>query len=70
MHEAAAGDRYLLCTNVGRVVPAQTLREILHDEGDLQDAADRVAAMAFPAEQHGHLTCIVADVEMQPQEQA
>lgn len=27
-----------------------------------QDAADSIAAIAFPAEEHGSLTCIVADV--------
>jgi protein phosphatase len=62
LHEAAAGDRYLLCTNADRVIPHRALREILQEARDLQDTADSVAATAFPAEQHGSLTCIVADV--------
>jgi protein phosphatase len=66
LHEAAAGDRYLLCTNTDRVMPPRTLREVLQEERDPQDAADSVAAMAFPAEQHGSLTCIVADVVKWP----
>jgi serine/threonine protein phosphatase PrpC len=63
-HEAAIGDRYFLCTNgIDRVMPPGTLREVLCDTAsDPQDAADTIAGIAFPAEQHGSLTCVVADV--------
>ena len=68
-HEAAIGDRYVLCTDrIDRVMSPGTLRDILRDtaSGDPQDVADEVAGMAFPAEQYGSFTCIVADVVGQP----
>ena len=44
-------------------MPPGTPREVLCDTAsDPQDAADTIAGIAFPAEQHGSLTCIVADV--------
>ena len=70
-HEAAARDRYLLCTSIDRFRPPRPAREILQeiltDERDPQDAADRIAATAFPALQYGG-TCIVADVVERPSE--
>lgn len=48
-------------------MPPGTLRDILRDTAsDPQDVADEVAGMAFPAEQYGGFTCIVADVVGQP----
>jgi protein phosphatase len=68
VHEAAAGDRYVLCTDgISRVMPPGAFLDILRDTAnDPQDAADEVAGMAFPAHQHGSLTCIVADVVEPP----
>jgi protein phosphatase len=65
-HEAAAGDRYLLCTSTDDVMPPRALREILQEERDLQDAADRLVAMTSPGQPLSRLTCIVADVVKQP----
>lgn len=67
-HEAAIGDRYLLCTDrIDRVISPGTLRDILRGTAsDPQEAADGVAGMAFPAEQYGSFTCTVADVVGQP----
>jgi protein phosphatase len=67
-HEAAIGDRYVLCTDdIDRVMPPVTLRDVLRDTAsDPQGAADAIAGIAFPAEQHGRLTCIIADVVKVP----
>jgi PPM family protein phosphatase len=63
-HEAAIGDRYILCTDgIDRVMSSGSLRDILRQTAmDPQDVADTVAGVAFPAEQYGRLTCMVADV--------
>lgn len=67
-HEAAIGDRYVLCTNrIDRVMSSITLRDIVRDTAKgPQDAADELAGMAFPAEKYGTFACIVADVGRQP----
>jgi PPM family protein phosphatase len=67
-HEAAIGDRYVLCTDgIDRVMSAGTLRDVLSDPAiDPQDVADTIAGIAFPADQYGSLTCIVADVVEAP----
>ena len=67
-HEAAIGDRYVLCTDgIDRVMSSGTLRDVLQDTaGDPQDVADTIAGIAFPAGQYGSLTCIVADVVEAP----
>jgi serine/threonine protein phosphatase PrpC len=67
-HEAAIGDRYVLCTDsIDRALSPRTLRNVLRDTArDPQDTADTIAGMAFPAEQYGSLTCIVADVVEAP----
>ena len=63
-HEAAIGDRYLLCTGgIDRMMSPRILRDILRDTArDPRDVADDVAAMAFPAERYRSFICIVADV--------
>jgi protein phosphatase len=68
VHEAAIGDRYVLCTDdMDRVMPPVTLRDVLRDTaGDPQDGADTIAGIAFPAEQYRSFTCIVADVVEAP----
>jgi serine/threonine protein phosphatase PrpC len=68
-HEAAIGDRYVLCAGrMDRVMSPGTFVDILRDTAsdDPQDVADEVAGMAFPAEQYDRFTCIVADVVGQP----
>jgi PPM family protein phosphatase len=67
-HEAAIGDRYVLCTNgIDRVMSSGTLRDVLRDTAMApQDVADTIAGVAFPADQYGSLTCIVADVVEAP----
>lgn len=67
-HGAAIGDRYVLCAGgIDRVMSPGTFLDILRDTAsDPQDVADEVAGMAFPAEQYGRFTCIVADVVGQP----
>lgn len=64
VHRAAIGDRYFLCTDgIDRAMSAQALRAVLRDTpGDPQDVADAIAGTAFPVEQFGSLSCIVADV--------
>lgn len=68
VHEAAIGDRYVLCTDgIDRVMPSRALRDVLRETArDPQDVADTIAGAAFPAEQYGSLTCIVADVVEAP----
>jgi protein phosphatase len=68
VHEAAIGDRYVLCTDgIDRVMSPRALRDVLRDTaGDPQDAADTIAGAAFPAEKYVSFTCIVADVVESP----
>lgn len=63
-HEAATGDRYVLCAGqTDRVMSPATLRDILADTvDDPREAADEIAGMAFPLQRYGEFTCIVADV--------
>jgi hypothetical protein len=67
-HEAAIGDRYVLCTDgIDRMMPPGTLRDILRDTAsDPQDIADELAGIALPAKTYHQFTCIVADVVAQP----
>ncbi len=62
IREARLGDRYLLCTDgLTDVVRAETLREALGD-GDPQDCADRLVALALRGGGPDNVTCIVCDV--------
>jgi PPM family protein phosphatase len=67
-HEAAVGDRYVLCTDgMSHLMSPGTLLDILRGTaGDPQDGADEVAGMAFPVERYRAFTCIVADVVGRP----
>lgn len=67
-HEGAIGDRYLLCTSgIHRLMPPEALRDILRDmTRKPQEVADDIAGQAFPAEEHGEFTCIIADIVSQP----
>ena len=62
VREARLGDRYLLCTDgLTDVLRAETLLEAL-SEGDPQDCADRLVALALRGGGPDNVTCIVADV--------
>jgi PPM family protein phosphatase len=67
-HEAAIGDRYVLCTGgIERVMPPGTFRDILGDTArDPQDVADELAGTPLPAREYLRFTYIVADVVAQP----
>jgi protein phosphatase len=62
-HEAAIGDRYVLCTGIDRIMPERVFRDIARNAaGSAQDLADELAGMASPAAaQYHQFTCIVAD---------
>ncbi len=62
IREARQGDRYLLCTDgLTDVLRAETLHEALA-EGDAQECADRLVALALRGGGPDNVTCIVADV--------
>ena len=62
IREARQGDRYLLCTDgLTDVLRAETLLEALA-EGDPQECADRLVALALRGGGPDNVTCIVADV--------
>jgi protein phosphatase len=63
MHEAAAGDRYLLCSDgLSTVVPAETLREVLTGPGSPQQILDELVACSYAAGAPDNIACVVADV--------
>jgi protein phosphatase len=62
IREAIIGDRYMLCSDgLTDVVRPETLREAL-SEGDPQDCADRLVALALRGGGPDNVTVIVADV--------
>jgi len=65
-HEAAVGDRYVLCTaRTDHTMTPGALRDIVQDTArDPQDVADEIAGM--PLERYGTFACVVADVVRQP----
>lgn len=63
MHEAVAGDRYLLCSDgLSAVVPAESLREVLTGPGDPHHVLDELVALAYAAGAPDNIACVVADV--------
>ncbi|MFG6196956.1 MerR family transcriptional regulator [Nonomuraea sp. JJY05] len=63
LHAAAAGDRYLLCSDgLSAVVPAGSLREVLTGSGAPQHALDELVALAYAAGAPDNIACVVADV--------
>ncbi|WP_344492851.1 MerR family transcriptional regulator [Nonomuraea monospora] len=63
LHDAAAGDRYLLCSDgLSAVVPASSLREVLTGEGAPQEVLDELVARAYAAGAPDNIACVVADV--------
>jgi serine/threonine protein phosphatase PrpC len=62
VHEAHAGDRFMLCSDgLSDVVPFATLAEALA-AGEPQECVDRLIALALDAGTRDNVTAIVADV--------
>jgi PPM family protein phosphatase len=62
VHEAHAGDRFMLCSDgVSDVVPNGTLAETL-DTGEPQECVERLIELALEAGTRDNVTAIVADV--------
>ena len=63
LHEARAGDRYLLCSDgLSTVVPVQAVRDTLATVADPDDAVRRLVDLANDAGGPDNVTCVVADV--------
>ncbi|RKE02854.1 MerR family transcriptional regulator [Catellatospora citrea] len=63
LHPAAAGDRYLLCTDgLWSVVATATLRTVLCGCAEPGQAADELVAAAYAAGAPDNVACVVADV--------
>jgi protein phosphatase len=63
MHDAQAGDRYLLCSDgLTTVVPATTIRDVLSAPGDPEQAVGRLIDLANEAGGPDNIACVVADV--------
>jgi protein phosphatase len=67
-HEAAIGDRYVLCTGIDRIMPERVVLDIARNAASsVQELADELAGTASPAAAPYHqFTCIVADAVEQP----
>jgi PPM family protein phosphatase len=62
VHEAHAGDRFMLCSDgLSDVVPHATLAETLA-AGEPQECVDRLIALALDAGTRDNVTVIIADV--------
>jgi PPM family protein phosphatase len=63
LHEAMAGDRYLLCSDgLSTVVPTESMRDVLTGPGGPEQTLDEVVALAYAAGAPDNLACVVADV--------
>jgi PPM family protein phosphatase len=63
VHEAQAGDRYLLCSDgLSGVVSDETLRDTLANIGDPDAAARQLIDLAIRGGGPDNITCIIADV--------
>jgi serine/threonine protein phosphatase PrpC len=63
LHEAVAGDRYLLCSDgLSAVVPAGSLHEVLTRPGSPQQVLEGLVARAYSAGAPDNIACVVADV--------
>jgi protein phosphatase len=65
LHDAQAGDRYLLCSDgLSAVVPAADIRETLAaPESAPADVVQRLIELANAAGGPDNIACVVADVE-------
>jgi PPM family protein phosphatase len=68
LHDARAGDRYLLCSDgLTAVVSAGTIRDTLSEPGDPEQAVGQLIELANEAGGPDNIACVVADViEPQP----
>jgi len=63
VHDAEAGDRYLLCSDgVSTVLPDESISDVLRREGDPDAAVDELVARVHQAGAPDNLACVVADV--------
>jgi PPM family protein phosphatase len=63
LHDARAGDRYLLCSDgLTAVVPAGILRDTLDAPGDPERAVEHLIDLANEAGGPDNIACVVADV--------
>jgi protein phosphatase len=63
LHAAAAGDRYLLCSDgLSTVVPDGVLRELLAGADGPRQALDALLARAYAAGAPDNVACVVAEV--------
>jgi PPM family protein phosphatase len=63
LHDAQAGDRYLLCSDgLTAVVSAQVIRDALSAPGDPEQAIGRLIDLANQAGGPDNIACVVADV--------
>ncbi|MEV0149977.1 MULTISPECIES: MerR family transcriptional regulator [unclassified Nonomuraea] len=63
LHQAAAGDRYLLCSDgLSAVVSAASLQQVLAEQDGPQQALDELITQAYAAGAPDNIACVVADV--------
>lgn len=63
LHTAAAGDRYLLCSDgLSTVVPAESVRAVLSGMGGPEQVLDELIKLAYAAGAPDNVACVVADV--------
>ncbi|MFI6457023.1 MerR family transcriptional regulator [Streptosporangium amethystogenes] len=63
LHTAAAGDRYLLCSDgLSAVVSAASLRGVLSRTGGPEQILDELIRLAYAAGAPDNVACVVADV--------
>lgn len=63
LHEAAAGDRYLLCSDgLTTTVPVAVLTAVLSGPGDPQQVLDELITRAYDAGADDNVAAVVADV--------
>jgi PPM family protein phosphatase len=63
LHDAQAGDRYLLCSDgLTTVVSAAAIRDTLSTPGDPEQAVGRLIDLANEAGGPDNIACVVADV--------
>jgi len=63
VHEAQAGDRYLLCTDgLFAAVADDDIRSVLARPGGVEQAVDELVALAYAAGAPDNVACVVAEV--------
>ncbi|MFF3392894.1 MerR family transcriptional regulator [Streptomyces sp. NPDC002669] len=69
LHDARAGDRYLLCSDgLSGVVPAEEVRRVVTTTGDPERAVRELVSLANRSGGPDNVSCVVADVrESRPQ---